>query len=622
MTHILQTTTKNTAALISKIKIRSTSPTRKNRPTPGKSPKWCEPLGECGRTIAELARSIEKDFLEIGGKLQDYTLNSRQISDLTTQIREIMTGSEITGGIEGLSLILESLQQHLTSLEGQFDKRSDILSHYLDVIGRVVSSLEEFRMLVLNLNMLGFFTQVENAHISSTDTGFASLANDVKTLGLSIEGKTKNIITESEQLAILIRHTFSDVMQLEKNRQAESRNILTNTITNQESLAGKHDQATDAARNLASRSEKISASIGEIVSAVQFNDITRQQLEHVTEALDNLCDILINDPEHANLSEDGKAAMVMDMCRLQSAQLKQSRNKITDAVDDIIKNMREISSSVSHMLSDTQQIAWASDIDGLAFMEEIDSGIGSVVNGLTNTSREQLEMEKTMQSVSATVENMSGFVMDIERLGQELQLIALNARIKAAHIGLEGAALDTISGSIYELSKNSRHDTRAISEILTDVVNTAQQFASRSDSGISQQEQVAMEMSEKLKQFLESLHATGDQVLGVLSEVSMLGNRLANQISDTADSIDFHLELNARITDEIKNLDDIAGKAQDICGTRSSSHDSQYIAQLKQRYTMQSEREIHQEQLKEDNTHETAASENDESEFGDNVDLF
>ena len=411
-------------------------------------------------------------------------------------------------------------------------------------------------------------------------------------------------------------------MQLEKNRQAESRNILTNTITNQESLAGKHDQATDAARNLASRSEKISASIGEIVSAVQFNDITRQQLEHVTEALDNLCDILINDPEHANLSEDGKAAMVMDMCRLQSAQLKQSRNKITDAVDDIIKNMREISSSVSHMLSDTQQIAWASDIDGLAFMEEIDSGIGSVVNGLTNTSREQLEMEKTMQSVSATVENMSGFVMDIERLGQELQLIALNARIKAAHIGLEGAALDTISGSIYELSKNSRHDTRAISEILTDVVNTAQQFASRSDSGISQQEQVAMEMSEKLKQFLESLHATGDQVLGVLSEVSMLGNRLANQISDTADSIDFHLELNARITDEIKNLDDIAGKAQDICGTRSSSHDSQYIAQLKQRYTMQSEREIHQEQLKEDNTHETAASENDESEFGDNVDLF
>ena len=153
MTHILQTTTKNTAALISKIKIRSTSPTRKNRPTPGKSPKWCEPLGECGRTIAELARSIEKDFLEIGGKLQDYTLNSRQISDLTTQIREIMTGSEITGGIEGLSLILESLQQHLTSLEGQFDKRSDILSHYLDVIGRVVSSLEEFRMLVLNLNM-------------------------------------------------------------------------------------------------------------------------------------------------------------------------------------------------------------------------------------------------------------------------------------------------------------------------------------------------------------------------------------------------------------------------------------------------------------------------------------
>ncbi|MCK7509093.1 MAG: hypothetical protein MZV70_37040, partial [Desulfobacterales bacterium] len=29
----------------------------------------------------------------------------------------------------------------------------------------------------------------------------------------------------------------------------------------------------------------------------------------------------------------------------------------------------------------------------------------------------------------------------------------LNARIKAAHLGTEGAALDTISGSIYELSR-------------------------------------------------------------------------------------------------------------------------------------------------------------------------
>jgi len=74
------------------------------------------------------------------------------------------------------------------------------------------------------------------------------------------------------------------------------------------------------------------------------------------------------------------------------------------------------------------------------------------------------------------VTHMSSFVQDINTLGLNLEFLALNARIKAAHLGEEGVALDTISGSIYELSHSTRDNTAALSDILKRLSDLSSDF--------------------------------------------------------------------------------------------------------------------------------------------------
>lgn len=74
-------------------------------------------------------------------------------------------------------------------------------------------------------------------------------------------------------------------------------------------------------------------------------------------------------------------------------------------------------------------------------MEGISRGLATVTGVLSKCSKTDRELAEIMQKVAQTIGEISGFVTDIEEIGSEIDLIALNSQIKAAHTGVEGAAL-------------------------------------------------------------------------------------------------------------------------------------------------------------------------------------
>lgn len=71
-----------------------------------------------------------------------------------------------------------------------------------------------------------------------------------------------------------------------------------------------------------------------------------------------------------------------------------------------------------------------------------------------------------MNHVSATIAEMGNFVVDIEDVGAEIKLIALNASIKAARTGEQGRALGVLAMAIQRLSSEAREQTQAVSDAL------------------------------------------------------------------------------------------------------------------------------------------------------------
>ncbi|MGD0210171.1 MAG: methyl-accepting chemotaxis protein [Desulfomonilia bacterium] len=580
---------------------------------------WMDTLIQVRERLDRVISSNEESFLAMGEKLRDYYGRAQKMCGNSKEVVDMMSGEGLNRATEGLTLILEDLKSHLGESEGHFSRIQVVFHQYLETLKKVFSYLDEFDKIVLNLSMLGFLTRVENAHIFSDDSGFASLIDDVKRLSETIKKKSSHIKSQSAEVQSFIIHALSKVVEFKKGKGFLARDMLNKTVANHKALSDKYASALQSAQIISERAEGIASSIEKIVMSLQFHDITRQQIEHVKEVVESLSK-RVSSPDHQGNEISGLVSEVVD---LQIAQIKQSRDDLVNAVIKIKQNLQTIAKSIEQILDETRDVAWASETEGLSFMEDMDNGISSVIDSINANAQEQAMLTETVSTSSVMVSDMSGFVHEIENLGLNLQLIALNARIKAAHIGMEGAALDTISGGIYELSKNAREETRNLSELLSSLVHTSDSFDSDL-KGIRESQQTTVHaIVVTLRDLTDSLHLINDSVLSTLTGMTCDGETLMKEIYTTASEISVHKEVEGELDDLMNSLSEITHGARFLSPERQIQTAVTFLTDIDKLYTMESERNVHTRHVEEP---EVAAGQRGNGvaadDLGENVELF
>ena len=87
------------------------------------------------------------------------------------------------------------------------------------------------------------------------------------------------------RLATRVSENLKRIDQFETSRHGQAVQILEGTGQCLNSLTEKHRLSSLAVQDVNARWGRISRAIGEVVSSLQFHDITRQRIEHVKEAL-------------------------------------------------------------------------------------------------------------------------------------------------------------------------------------------------------------------------------------------------------------------------------------------------------------------------------------------------
>ncbi len=550
---------------------------------------WAEQLLGVGEKLDAVVASSEDRFLTLVERLQDFYQRAEDMSSRSHEMVELMTGEGIRKTTEGLRDILQELRLHLENPDHSTERTRAVFHEHLRAIRSLASSLDDFGMLVMNLSMLGFLTKVENAYLSSENAGFTSLTDDVRLLADTIKAKVLTIRSSSESVHAHLVRALGEISVFETIKGEQERTMLDKAFENHRSLLDRHAAASGSALRIDQGTRKIASSIAEIVMSLQFHDITRQQIEHVQEVLRTIAGSITEDTH----SGAEKASFVKEVCGLQAAQLAQSRDDLTRAMLAIITNLHTISRSVEEILKDAWDVALASESSGSTFMEDIDQGISSVIRSMRNASDEQERLCATITSASEMASEMTVFVRDIEGLGLGLQLVALNARIKAAHLGHGGAALDTISGSIYDLSTNARDDTRRLSVMLGDLVSLSGSFHEEFRDMHSRQTGVTDRLVERLRDLITSLHDINKAIRTMLSELSDLGGSLMRDIEDAASHTAVHREIETALNGVRQILAGIIDDARKRYPEARLEASSPFFAAINRLYTMESERAVH-----------------------------
>jgi len=545
--------------------------------------EWIKTLQSAKDELGELVTGTESEFLEMGGRLHDFYRRADDIAKMSSLIAAKMAGQEIESVTEKLREILDRVK----FLEGGSRASSTNLKALLEKFEEIKTPLLGFERVVKNLSILCNFIRIENARFGARDTGFNTVADAVRKLGTSVESKSSQLLEKSEVLTSLIRENLGRISDFEVRRKGSAGFFLENAVQSVTAIAEKNRLSAASLQDVAARWEKISKDIGGVVTSVQFHDITRQRIEHARDAIEAASGNL-----PAARNDWGGIGTAADTCELQVAQLRHASDELVAAVEKIIRNLGDIGRNATEIAVESQAVAGIASGDGgeKSFLHELEKELSALIEAFSEYIAMNRESMTALGLITDTVGDMSVFVKEIDTIGIEMKMIALNACVHAAHIGEEGMALGVLANSIQQLSDETSQRITAVEENLRAIITAAGDLSAGSDDKDSWQGRRV----EVLRALMQPLQELDGDIVSLAARIDHAGAALTEDIEKTISGITVHERIAGVIGEVSCAMEDVtAGLRASIPTKEHAAGRGQHLEKLAAMYTMQQERDIH-----------------------------
>lgn len=563
---------------------------------------WVDDLRHDGDALHALSSTTEGEFLQIGESLQDFYRRAGEISRLASTVAERISGDEMAHAQRELQSVFEEIKnQDKTSRKGL-----DGLSSLLEAFEGIGKQLRSFGKTVKSLHILCNFIRIESARLGERSGGFVALSDDVKKLGLKVDSKSMELTERSSATSVLIRQHLEMAAGFSNRQSEQGREILNRAEQNLSALSDRYRQSSATMKEIANRWIHISNNIGEVVSSLQFHDITRQRLEHAGEALAELGMEAAGTVRPEGLSGTSfwwsrkswrlskRATTLFAPCEIQVAQLRNAQADLTGAMLRLNTHLRGIAADSVGMSQEIRRLAGNESGENHSFLSELENELSSLLGAMSDYMEINREYAASIAQVQATVGDMSVFTKEIEVIGIEMRMIALNACIHAAHIGNDGASLGVLAEEIHQMSVNTAQQIGAISGSLKKITAEAASLSTDSDQQRFQKSQIREEeMTDHVRSLLKPLHSMDEEISVLLNRIDDAGNALSEEIEQAVLGITVQERMGNGIGEVISRLDRLIREMREIIPEAEQETRRRDLAALAARYTMEQERQVH-----------------------------
>jgi methyl-accepting chemotaxis protein len=564
--------------------------------------------------LSGVIKDREDDFLRLGSTV--FGINS-QAGAFSSAAREM--ASSVGGG--ALHAAIAELHERAGEARdvfgsGSSEEQIQGVTEVMGLIRTLNQAMEQFGPVIQTLKVLEITTRIESARLGSAGAGFTTLADDVKSLSKVIAEHATKVGEHSHLLMNQVAAVRDRGRRQLSSQERVVKEMFARLFAGIDELESMRADSAALVRDLAEGSRQVAESVGQVIESVQFHDITRQQVEHVEEILEQAVGEVARLPRESDAA--GLAAWVRDVLRLQAPQLRQTEEMFRQAVEGLIGNLEDIAGNIDGLQGRITAVAYADRTGGASVLDTIRHQIALVVEAMHAVGGEVSEMSRSMADMARTIADVGTFVRGIEDIGEEIELIALNARVKAAHTGDQGRTLGVIAMEIQNLSMDARKRTGKVAEILTRISTVAARL-----SELARASDVAERVEDiqgRFEAVLDRLAALDSELGANIGHLSRLGQALVGQIRALTSTIRFHDEVTPQLLGLEKELTALESAFRPFDDELDAARQPEKLQAQLSRYTMDSERLVHLAVL----GHQAAPSASDDVElFGDEgVELF
>jgi uncharacterized phage infection (PIP) family protein YhgE len=331
--------------------------------------------------------------------------------------------------------------------------------------------------------------------------------------------------------------------------------------------------------------EEISGQIAGVVAAVQANDITRQQLEHVCTALGLISDE-IRDGDGDAPEAGCSLPRISAGLAIQIYQLKSIRATVDDWVSQIRSCMGGILKISSSEVKGIGPVVLDQERDlaqQLARIEAIEQECQA------NTAK----VEKTFAALSTLMQLVSEHLEKSRSVRDRLQVLTFNSIIEASRLGTQADAILEISQSIKRISALWSEMTEQSGKVEEEILSLVEQARNGSGGAAQAGNDGLQEAQVEAKAGLDNLRAAAAfasrQALEIESRIGELQTQIA-AAGSTGDRLDACF---AQIDTVLREIEELRSQFEsDSTGALDSREQADVEARLSPFYTTEIEREV------------------------------
>lgn len=507
--------------------------------------EWRDRMRRAEHSLETMANHTEEEFLTIGSVLRDLYRRAKEVSELSSSVAARMTGTEIVKAIDDLNGLLEKMERYLQSSEDETKRRIENLRGILNMMEGLGDPLEDFRRITKTLRSLNITARVQNASLITRNEELDVLLSEVRALSDVMTAKSDAIRKDLRLLEHGVKQALSQSLMFEERQQGKAREVLDGTMSVICSVTEQYGLSTAAARDIADHFGDISRSIGEIVTAVQVHDITRQHFDRIRKAVNNALGHLYDLPEEPYFMPDTTrmAFEVEHCCKEQASELISVRDTFVTAVGDMADHLKRIAEKVNACSDDTRRIVGHEGSASRTFLGVTKGALSSVTASfaaISESAEAGSELAASVRSLTDRAAEVAEFIDDIEGIAEEIELIAFNTEIKSSRMGAEGATFEVVATGIRKLSADTSSWVGKITEKLTFVAAAAGELSPGNcleTGGVSGE---VSAISGDLESLMSSLSGLNDNVLSLFADIDRAGRALSGDIVGIVKNIRVH----------------------------------------------------------------------------------
>ena len=281
-------------------------------------------LAEVMQQTETAALDLGKSFMNIVGRSQDQAKKTSQ--SLTTFAGN---GSENSGTLLDISRktlleVIDSMKIN-ANREAQTLKEMEAIIAHMKNISAIVNEIES---IANQTNLLALNAAIEAARAGEQGRGFAVVADEVRKLSDRSNASALEIRKRIATIDNNVQEMYEEAGRRisESGRKSEESELVVVNALN------KIDEANHSAKKqldeLTGESESLARDISGILMSMQFQDITRQRIEHVIEPLQALKTELTETAQRMGVGIASKSVVSTDLSRLEKMYTMESERQV------------------------------------------------------------------------------------------------------------------------------------------------------------------------------------------------------------------------------------------------------------------------------------------------------